>query len=146
MRITHFSVQGNHLHLIVEASGAAALSSAMQGLAIRMAKGINKLMGRAGKVFADRFHAHALGSPTEARNAIDYVLGNARIHAARQGRVGHTGPDRFAAAPAQLEGAHAFWRSFDDGGPPIAKPRSWLLQHGWKLAKQRRGAPAFAFP
>ncbi|WP_373048634.1 transposase [Vulgatibacter sp.] len=145
-RITHFSVQGNHLHLIVEASGAPALSTAMQGLGVRIARGLNKLMGRAGKVFADRFHAHALGSPTEARNAIDYVLGNARIHAERQGRSTAPGPDRFAASHLQLADDAAWWRTFDDGSPPVTKPKSWLLEQGWRRAKPRRGVPAFAFP
>ena len=40
-RVTHFSIQGNHLHLIVEADDAVALSRGMQGLAIRIAKGLN---------------------------------------------------------------------------------------------------------
>src|SRR5712671_2940361 len=39
MRIVHFSVQGNHLHLIVEVTDAGSLSRGMQGLEIRMAKG-----------------------------------------------------------------------------------------------------------
>ena len=48
MRIIEFSVQGNHLHLIVEAENSDALSRGMQGLAIRIAKALNSLMERAG--------------------------------------------------------------------------------------------------
>ncbi|HWV38452.1 MAG TPA: hypothetical protein VN033_08235 [Vulgatibacter sp.] len=44
MRLTHHSVQGNHLHLIVEAKDARALSRGMQGLSIRVAQGMNRLM------------------------------------------------------------------------------------------------------
>ncbi|WP_373044487.1 transposase [Vulgatibacter sp.] len=145
-RITHFSVQGNHLHLLVEASGTKALSSAMQGLGVRIAKGLNKLMGRAGKVFADRFHAHALGSPTEARNAIDYVLGNTRNHAERQGRAVTRFVDRFAVSHEQLGDATAWWRTFDDGSLPVAPPASWLLEQGWRRARPKKAPPAFAFP
>lgn len=72
-RIVHFSVQGEHLHFIVEADGNRALSEGMQGLTVRLAKGLNRVMGRHGKVFADRFHAHVLDTPAEVRNALAYV-------------------------------------------------------------------------
>ena len=39
---------GNHLHLIVEADGNEALSRAMQGLCIRIAKALNAMMNLAG--------------------------------------------------------------------------------------------------
>ena len=133
-RLTHFSVQGNHLHLIVEADGAPALSSAMQGLAIRIAKGLNRMMDRIGKVFADRFHARPLRTPTDAHNAIAYVLGNARVHAERQGRAPSTAPDRFAASPADLRATTPWWRTIDGGAPPITLPTSWLLGRGWMRA------------
>jgi REP element-mobilizing transposase RayT len=136
MRITHFSVMGNHVHLIVEADGTAALSRGMQGLAIRLAKGLNKLMeGRRGKVFADRYHAHPLHNPTETRNAIAYVMNNARIHAQRQGRSGPRGADEYAVGPAQLEGRDALWRRLGEWGPPVTQPSSWLLTEGWQLAR-----------
>jgi len=62
-RVVHFSLQGDHLHFIVEADGNRVLSEGMQGLSVRLAKGLNRLMGRNGKVFADRFHAHVLRTP-----------------------------------------------------------------------------------
>ena len=69
-RLIHFSVQGNHLHLIVEAADAVRLSRGLQGLAVRIARRLNRLMGRAGKVFADRFHQHVLRSPVEVARAV----------------------------------------------------------------------------
>ena len=60
-RLVHFSVQGNHLHLIVEAADKRALSRGMQGLAIRLARRVNGALGRSGSMFADRYHARALG-------------------------------------------------------------------------------------
>ncbi len=56
-RIIHFSIQGNHLHLIVEAEGTRALANAVRALSIRVARGLNAMMGRSGPVFADRYHA-----------------------------------------------------------------------------------------
>ena len=48
MQVVHFSVQGNHLHLIVEAEGRTALSRSMKALAIRIALGLNRLAHRQG--------------------------------------------------------------------------------------------------
>ena len=46
VRIVHYSVQRDHLHLIVEATDARALSRAMQGLSVRIAKSLNRVLGR----------------------------------------------------------------------------------------------------
>jgi REP element-mobilizing transposase RayT len=136
--VVHFSLQGNHLHLIVEAADRRSLSRGVQGLTVRLAKGLNRLMGRRGKVFADRYHAHALATPAEVRNALAYVLLNHRSHRARAGeRPLHASPDPFSSA-----GAFDGWAS---GSAPLsephrapramASPATWLLRTGWR----RRG-------
>jgi hypothetical protein len=48
----HDSVQGNHVHLIVAANGKQSLSRGMQGLTIRMARALNRMMQRQGELFA----------------------------------------------------------------------------------------------
>ena len=85
-RLVHFAVLSNHLHLIVEASDERALARGMQGLAIRMARSLNREQARKGPVFADRYHAHLLRSLAEVRNAVAYVLGNFAKHLAASGR------------------------------------------------------------
>jgi REP element-mobilizing transposase RayT len=79
-RVVHFSIQPNHLHLIVEATSKTALARGMQGLASGLARRVNRELHRRGSLFADRYHAHALASPTEVRNAIVYVLKNFEKH------------------------------------------------------------------
>ena len=69
MRIVHYSIQGNQLHLILEAEDRESLARGMQGLAIRVAKAINRLFARAGRVWADRYHSHVLKTRREAANA-----------------------------------------------------------------------------
>jgi REP element-mobilizing transposase RayT len=76
MRIIHFSVQRNHIHLVVEAQDQECLARGMQGLGVRIAKALNRVMGQHGKVLADRYHAHVLRTPAEVRNAVQYVLRN----------------------------------------------------------------------
>jgi REP element-mobilizing transposase RayT len=63
VRIVVQSTQRNHMHLIAEARDRRALARAMQGLCIRIARGLNRLWGRKGKVFADRYHARVLATP-----------------------------------------------------------------------------------
>ena len=124
-RLIHFSVQGNHRHLIVEASDEVRLSRGLQGLAVRIARRLNRLMGRTGKVFADRFHQHVLRSPAEVARAVAYVLGNFVVHALRRGEpVSATAPDEYSSA-----------RQRETGPPLVAPAQSWLLRGGW-----RRGA------
>jgi REP element-mobilizing transposase RayT len=99
-RLVHYSVQTNHLHLIVEASDARALARAMQGLAVRLARKLNAVFERRGSLFRDRYHAHVLATPREVRNALRYVLNNARRHVDRLRRAGHREwVDPFSSAP-----------------------------------------------
>jgi REP element-mobilizing transposase RayT len=131
-RVVHFTLLGEHLHLIVEADDNRALSEGMQGLTVRLAKGLNRLMGRRGKVFADRFHAHVLETPAEVRNALAYVLLNHRSHMARIGAPAPVSLDRFSSA-ATFDG----WedRHRPDAPTVTSSPVSWLLRAGWR----RRG-------
>jgi putative transposase len=96
-RLVHYSVQGNHLHLLVEARDERALSRGMNGLGVRVAKGLNRVMGRQGKVLGDRYHSHILRTPTEARRARSYLLQNARKH------YGVRGADPYTSAAAVIE-------------------------------------------
>ncbi|MEW6073566.1 MAG: peptide MFS transporter [Planctomycetota bacterium] len=91
-RLIHYSVLANHLHLIGEAQNRRALSRGMQGLAVRIAKGLNRHWGRRGKVFADRYHDHILRTPREVRSALAYVLRNAARHG-----VGGAGADPYSS-------------------------------------------------
>ena len=75
-RLVHYSVQGNHLHLLVEAKNERSLSRGMNGLGVRVAKGLNRVMRRHGRVLDDRYHAHILRTPTEARRARRYFQQN----------------------------------------------------------------------
>src|SRR5258706_10113710 len=123
LRIVQFTVMGNHIHLIVEADSSVALSRGMQGLCIRIAKALNRLMDRSGTVFSDHFHSRTLKTPTELVNAIAYLLGN---HAHHFGTG--TAIDRFSSAALAP----------DDRARVLAAPQTWLLRAGWRRARPRR--------
>jgi REP element-mobilizing transposase RayT len=118
IRVVHYSIQGAHLHLIVEADDPSALSRAMQGLAIRLARALNRLSRRTGKVFADRFHSVVMKSLRQVANAIRYVLENFRHHL------------REDVAPQGIDPCTSVgWRaSKRDEVPPFCSPRTWLMR------------------
>jgi hypothetical protein len=126
-RVVHFSILGNHLHLIVEADGTRAFALGVRALSIRIARGLNAMMGRKGPVFADRYHARVLRTPAEVRNAVRYVLGNFESHAERRGEPrstkGWVDPFSSAAGTAPL-----LERQMELFVEPATTPaRSWLL-------------------
>jgi REP element-mobilizing transposase RayT len=135
-RLVHFTAQGNHLHLLVEAKDKVALSRGMQGLAIRVARRLNAKLGRTGKLFAERYHQRILRSPTEVRRALVYVLNNSRRHAAPGEQISRNWIDPQSSAP-WFEGWR--WRPREpwfhpEGEAPVAPPSTWLLQEGWQRA------------
>lgn len=128
MRVTQYSIQANHIHLIVEAEGRYALSRAMKGLSVRIARRLNRAFDRKGKVIDDRFHAHILWTPREVRNAVRYVMNNSRIHAGRRGEAWNHAIDRFAGGPCRqsfLEACRAL----------VVEPRSFILRLAWELPR-----------
>lgn len=127
-RVVEYSLQGNHAHFIVEARDRQALASGMKSLAARVARAVNRVFGRSGAVLAERYHSRALKTPREVRNALRYVLLNARHHARRPGKAIDVDP---ASSARWFQG----WRKavHTPGGPrPVGRARTWLLRIGWR--------------
>lgn len=145
-RVIEFNVLGNHLHFVVEAPGKDALGRGMKGLARRLVHAINAILGRSGRLFAERYHARVLRTPLEVRNALRYVLLNARHHAAERGeKLSRYWVDPYSSAP-WFDGwkepikSDADWLVRLRKRPrPTASPRTWLLRIGWR----RHGLLAF---
>jgi hypothetical protein len=97
----------------------------VQGLAIRVARAVNRVLARQGPVWGDRYHARALATPREVRNALVYVLANWRKHV--RGAVG--------LDPRSSAGWFDGWRSpsaRSSDPPPVARARTWLARVGWR--------------
>jgi putative transposase len=124
-RVLQFSVQSNHVHLLVEADGPMRFERGVRGLAVRVAKAVNRVVGRRGSVWDGRYHARLLRTPREVRNALVYVLNNWRRHVA-----GAWGFD--ACSSARWFGG---WRTYvepPNAAAPVAMPRTWLACVGWR--------------
>jgi REP element-mobilizing transposase RayT len=139
-RLVHYSLQGNHLHALVEASDRDALGRGMKALGIRFAKAVNRALRRKGAVVSDRYHARVLRAPAQVRSALRYVLLNARRHAAQ----GKPKGDKRLRRPVRLDPASSArwftgwsWRPREDDDvptnpSPTSAPKTWLLAVGWK--------------
>jgi len=81
-----------------------------------MARRLNGVMCRRGKVFADRYHAHQLRTLTEARNAVRYAVANFDEPARRRGEA------------ACFEQADPYSSASDDSAALVSSARTWLLR------------------
>ena len=138
-RLVHYSVQSNHVHLICEAADKESLSKGLQGLGVRIARGLNKLWGRKGKVFDDRYHAQVLSNPRQVRWALGYVLNNTRKHNAEL-LVSKNYAKRWLDQSCTsvryfpgfiFEGEYVpAWPVDEDA--PVMEPKVYLLRVGWE--------------
>ena len=135
-RLVHYAVRGNHLHLVCEAEQRLALSRGVQRLAARIARGVNQLWQREGRVFADRFHSRVVRTPREARRVLAYVLLNAHKDYARCGQrligLDPCSSGRFFDGWADAEGSPPPGLDERLEEPLVAPAGSWLLRTGWR--------------
>ena len=131
-RLTQFSVQSDHLHLLAEGTDKTTLALGLRGLVIRVARAVNRALDRDGSVWANRYHARALTTPREVRQGLVHVLMNFRE------RVRHQpwGLDPCSSAPwfdgfrRSRAGSDRHPPRTDE--PPVAASRTWLGNIGWR--------------
>jgi REP element-mobilizing transposase RayT len=164
-RIVHISIQGSHIHMLVEADHKLALSRGMQSFQISAAKHLNRAVSvrsiargapgyrnamrerRRGTVFPDRFHQEIITSPRQARRALAYVLNNWRKHREDQDSLSRTWKvDPFSTGVLfdgwkEREDALVYMSYRHSYEPMVVYlPKTWLLREGW-----RKGGPPVSF-
>ena len=127
-RIVHYSVQADHVHLLVEADDPTTLTRGMRSFSVRVAVRVNRdiLARKRGHVWGDRHHRRELATPSEVRNVLVYVLNNHLKHG--EWDVGLVDP--CSSAPWFDGWMHR--RQPKPRDPPATQPPStWLLETGW---------------
>ncbi len=131
-RVVHYSLQRDHVHLIVEAAGKQALGTGMKSISSRLARAVNRVFQRSGPVLDGRYHLRVLKTPREVRNALACVLLNVRKHFRQR---------RGVAPPVCLdEASSGRWfpgwkrrpRGPTGGVWEVAAARTWVLTTGWR--------------
>jgi REP-associated tyrosine transposase len=133
--VVQYSVQKDHLHLMIEADGNASLAKGIQSLTVRLARNLNGLLRRRGPVFSDRYHLRILKTPREAHLALSYILNNARRHAFKEG----VSLERDFVDPISSSFIFKGWANFPANAkmygfdpPELPKAKTWLLRVGWQ--------------
>ncbi len=136
-RVVHYSVQTNHLHLLVEAPGGKqALGRGMKAVGTRFAHAVNRVFRARGRgaVLYGRYAMRILRTQREVRHALAYVLLNVRRHWYQRFRN---------APPVRLDEASSGrwfdgWAIAPRAGPPpseppeVAEPHTFFLARGWR--------------
>jgi hypothetical protein len=141
-RLVHYSVQGNHIHIIGEAESTIAVSRAIKGLGVRIARGLNVVMKRRGPVLCERYHLRVITTPLQARKTLLYVLNNYRRHAAQWGEQlseqfidpcsSAVAFDGWSRQPWKRAGPHAVRDPCRDLPLGVHPPESSLLISRWR--------------
>jgi REP element-mobilizing transposase RayT len=125
-RITYYTVQSDHVHMIVEADDRATLSAGLKGFAVRAARRLNtRVLRRRGSFWGDRHHRRELRSRRSVRNALVYVMSN---------HLKHHEWDAGLCDPCSSGPWFDGWMQ-DVARPPDPSPvegaQTWLLRRGW---------------
>jgi REP element-mobilizing transposase RayT len=125
-RILQFTLQRDHLHLIVEGPD---LRAGISGFAIAFARRLNAMLGRRGKVWDSRYHRRDLESPRAVRTALRYVLFNFKKHGIVDSDVEVIDP---FSSVFLFDGWTRPLRFVETEPWPKVRPRTWLLAVGWR--------------
>jgi hypothetical protein len=100
----------------------------VSGLSSKLARRLNEVWRRHGRVLADRYFSRLLRTPTEVRNALKYVLHNARYH----------GFWLWDDRPDPCSSGECFdsWEDYCGCSTPrwLGVALTWLLRGGWRRA------------
>jgi hypothetical protein len=80
LRVIHYSLEHDHIHLYAESSDNKILGKAMKALGGSLVKRINKHFLSKGRCYKTRYHLRILRSATEVKNVINYILKNGIKH------------------------------------------------------------------
>lgn len=127
-RIVEFSVQDNHLHLIIEADDEAARGRGMKSFTVRANRLFNAAMGRGrGPLWDGRYHFTELKTPLQVRNALVYCLANFKKHYDRRDGRAMIDP----CSSARWFQGWVSVRKHDDGPRPTEEAQTVLLKSAW---------------
>ncbi|MDB4936760.1 MAG: hypothetical protein JWP87_3732 [Labilithrix sp.] len=126
-RITHYSMQADHIHILVEADDPTALTNGMRSFSVRIAMRLNaRILGRPrGRVWGDRYHRRDLRGPRAVRNVLVYILAN---------HLKHGEYDVGLLDPCSSGPWFGGWSTPVERPPdpsPVEEPLTWVLRDGW---------------
>ena len=80
LRVIHYTLEFNHLHLLIECESHKTLHQGMQAFGISLSKAINRIKKLKGTVYKHRYHLKKLATRRELKNALHYIFNNGKKH------------------------------------------------------------------
>jgi len=80
LKVLHYSLEYDHVHLLIEADNNHILGKGMQAFGVTMAKGINRLKRLKGAVYKHRYHFRQISSPRQLKSVMNYIFTNGMKH------------------------------------------------------------------
>ena len=80
LKVVHYTLEYNHVHLLVESVDNKTLHKGMQAFGITIAKAINKIKRSKGAVYKNRYHLRLISSPRQLKNVLHYIFNNGVKH------------------------------------------------------------------
>ena len=80
LKIIHYTLEYNHVHILVEAKNNRVLHQGMQSFGITLSKAINRFKKAKGTVYKHRYHFRQISSLRDLRNVVKYILNNGVKH------------------------------------------------------------------
>ncbi|MBC7430062.1 MAG: transposase [Bacteriovorax sp.] len=103
LKVIHYTLEYNHVHLLVEASDHKVMHRGMQALGISLSKSINKIKCLKGTVYKHRYHLKRLTSTQQLKNVLHYIFNNG-IHHKRTSSI----LDPYNSMPAEMRLEHIY--------------------------------------
>ena len=80
LRIIHYSLEHDHVHLYAESGNNKILAKGMKALGVSLVKKINRFCKTKGTCYKTRYHLRVLRSASEVKNVLNYILKNGIKH------------------------------------------------------------------
>jgi REP element-mobilizing transposase RayT len=89
LRVIHYSLEYDHVHLLIEAHDNDILGRGMQSLGVTLVRGINKIKKLKGVVYKHRYHFRKINSSRELKIVMNYIFHNGVKHGTSKELVSH---------------------------------------------------------
>ncbi len=80
LKVIHYSLEYDHIHLLIEADNNLVLGKGMQSFGVTIAKAINRLKKIKGGVYLHRYHLRIITGPKQLKNVMNYIFTNGIKH------------------------------------------------------------------
>jgi len=80
LRVIHFTLEYDHIHLLIEAENNEILGKGMQSFGVTFSKAINRMKKQSGGVYKHRYHFRQISGVRQLKNVLNYIFTNGVKH------------------------------------------------------------------